>query len=138
MCDPRIVYFSSVTENTKRFVEKVGYFSERIPLRKNDNKLIVDYDYVLIVPTYGGGHEGGAIPKQVIHFLNILQNRSHCKGVIASGNINFGVGYGLAGYIISQKLHIPLLYVFELLGTSEDVKKVREGLVKFWVNNNLT
>lgn len=130
----RLVYFSSVTESTKRFVEKVGYPSERIPLYSKKEFLRVDYDYVLVVPTYGGGDNEGAVPKQVIKFLNDESNRSHCKGVIAGGNTNFGSGYCLAGKIISSKVKVPLLYNFELFGTSADVDKVRLGLREFWNN----
>lgn len=128
----RVVYFSSATENTKRFVDKLGFLAERIPLHKNDQELVVDYDYVLIVPTYGGGSIQGAVPKQVIRFLNNPLNRSHCQGVISSGNTNFGIAYCLAGDIISHKVQVPHLYKFELLGTAEDVKVVQQGLEKFW------
>lgn len=128
----RLVYFSSVTENTLRFVEKVGYPSQRIPILAKDGFLNVDYDYVLVVPTYGGGENRGAVPKQVIKFLNDETNRNHCKGVISAGNTNFGSGYCLAGKIISRKIKVPVLYNFELLGTSADVTKVRDGLKQFW------
>ena len=37
-----VVYFSSTTENTKRFVEKVGLPSARIPLRRVEAPLEVD------------------------------------------------------------------------------------------------
>ena len=129
---PAIVYFSSVTENTKRFVERVGYPSQRIPLRSTDVPLQVDHDYVLVVPTYGGGNVRGAVPKQVIKFLNDETNRSHCRGVISAGNTNFGKAYCIAGDIVSQKVGVPHLYRFELLGTPEDVVKVQEGLKEFW------
>lgn len=128
----RLVYFSSVTENTKRFVEKLGFEAERIPLRPSEPFLHVDYDHVLVVPTYGGGSLAGAVPKQVVKFLNDPGNRSHCRGVIASGNLNFGTAYGIAGDIISRKLGVPYLYQFELLGTREDVLKVSQGLEEFW------
>lgn len=128
----RLIYFSSVTENTKRFVEKVGYPAERIPLRRTDPELYVDYDYVLVTPTYGGGTHKGAVPKQVIKFLNIEENRNHCVGVISSGNINFGEAYLLAGRIIAKKLDTPLLYGFELMGTPNDVDNVRNTLKTNW------
>lgn len=128
----RLVYFSSATENTKRFVEKLGFDVDRIPLRKSDDELLVDYDYVLVVPTYGGGAHKNAVPKQVIKFLNVENNRKHCIGVISSGNTNFGEGYLLAGKVISQKLSVPFLYGFELLGTVEDVEKVQKGLNEYW------
>lgn len=130
--EPRLVYFSSATENTLRFVSKLGCPAERIPLRPKDDFLTVDYDYILVVPTYGGGNMGGAVPKQVIKFLNNEQNRSHCRGVISAGNTNFGKAYCIAGDIIAQKLGVPHLYRFELLGTPQDVSRVQEGLVKFW------
>lgn len=129
---PLLVYFSSTTCNTKRFVEKLGFRSARIPLRANEGFLKVDEPYVLVVPTYGGGAVKGAVPKQVIKFLNDKLNRSHCVGVIASGNTNFGTAFGLAGNIIASKLDVPYMYKYELLGTAEDVAKCQEGLKEFW------
>lgn len=127
-----VVYFSSATENTKRFVEKLGFWAERIPLRATEAPLHVDEPYVLITPTYGGGAVKGAVPKQVIKFLNEEANRSKCLGVISSGNTNFGTAFCLAGDIISAKLRVPHMYKYELLGTPEDVTKVQEGLREFW------
>lgn len=130
--EPRIVFFSSVTENTRKFVDKLGLPSERIPLYGKDKFLEVDYPYVLFIPTYGGGSQKGAVPKQVIKFLNNEQNRNFCTSIINSGNINFGEDYGLAGRIISAKLQVPTLYNFELMGMPEDVVNVREGILNNW------
>ena len=47
-----LVYFSSVSENTHRFVEKLGRPATRIPLH---GRIEVDEPYVLVLPTYGGG-----------------------------------------------------------------------------------
>ncbi|MCF2707489.1 class Ib ribonucleoside-diphosphate reductase assembly flavoprotein NrdI [Arcanobacterium haemolyticum] len=128
----QIVYFSSTTNNTHRFVEKLGMKAQRIPLRAKDEPLRVDEEYVLIVPTYGGGNMKGAVPKQVIKFLNDEHNRSLIRGVISGGNTNFGTAYCVAGDIISAKCHVPHMYKFELLGTPQDAERVREGLEKFW------
>jgi protein involved in ribonucleotide reduction len=127
-----IVYFSSVSENTHRFVEKLGFESRRIPLHSREGALTVDQPYILITPTYGGGEAKGAVPKQVIQFLNDAHNRALIRGVIAAGNTNFGHAYCLAGNIISQKCQVPYLYHFELLGTAEDVTHVRHGVQEFW------
>lgn len=127
----RVVYFSSVSENTHRFVERLGVPATRIPLHGVEG-FQVDEEYVLVVPTYGGGEQKGAVPKQVIKFLNDPHNRGLIRGVIASGNTNFGTGYCLAGDIISAKCQVPVLYKYELLGTAEDADRVREGLRKFW------
>ena len=129
---PLLVYFSSTSENTHRFVGKLGFPAARIPLHPADPPLTVDEEYVLVVPTYGGGNVKGAVPKQVIHFLNDPHNRSLCRGVISSGNTNFGEAYCLAGQIIASKLGVPLLYRYELLGTPTDVARVTEGLDTFW------
>ena len=128
----KVVYFSSATNNTARFVEKLGMEAERIPLRRSDPDLTVDEEYVLIVPTYGGGNNRGAVPKQVIRFLNDEHNRSLIRGVISAGNTNFGQAYCLAGEIVSAKCRVPHMYRFELLGTQEDVAKVKQGLEEFW------
>lgn len=72
------------------------------------------------------------MPRQVIKFLNDAHNRSLIRGVIAAGNTNFGAAYCIAGDIISSKCQVPYLYAFELLGTAEDVERVRDGLGRFW------
>ena len=127
-----IVYFSSATGNTRRFAEKLGFPAQRIPLTVHDEPIIVTEPYVLIVPTYGGGNIRGAVPKQVIRFLNDEHNRSLLRGVISGGNTNFGTAYAIAGDIIAQKTGVPFMYKFVLLGTPADVQKVREGLEEFW------
>ncbi|HAJ17488.1 MULTISPECIES: class Ib ribonucleoside-diphosphate reductase assembly flavoprotein NrdI [Microbacterium] len=133
---PLLVYFSSVSQNTARFIEKLGLRAERIPLFASEPMLLVDEPFVLVTPTYGGGQgrdeERGAVPKQVIRFLNVEQNRTLIRGVIAAGNTNFGDAFCAAGDIISRKCHVPHLYRLELFGTSEDVTRVSEGLERWW------
>ncbi|WP_084073858.1 class Ib ribonucleoside-diphosphate reductase assembly flavoprotein NrdI [Demequina sp. NBRC 110052] len=127
-----LVYFSSTSGNTKRFVEKLGVPAERIPLYPTDAPLKVDEPYVLVVPTYGGGNDKGAVPKQVIKFLNDEHNRSLIRGVITAGNTNFGEAYCIAGDIVAAKCKVPHLYKFELFGTQDDVEAVRNGLDVLW------
>lgn len=129
---PDLVYFSSVSGNTHRFVEKLGRPALRIPLYAKDEPLIVTEPYVLLVPTYGGGPQTRAVPKQVIKFLNNEHNRSLIRGVMAAGNLNFGSGFAIAGDIIARKCQVPFLYRFEVFGTPDDVVAVRKGLEEFW------
>lgn len=133
-----LVYFSSASLNTHRFVERVGRPATRIPLRPRTEGMIqVTRPYVLLVPTYGGGDLAKALPRQVAQFLNIPANRRLLRGVIASGNTNFGTAYCAAGPIIAAKCHVPDMYHFELLGTQDDVVKVRQGLEGFWATTSL-
>lgn len=132
-----IVYFSSVSGNTQRFVEKLGLEAERIPLRPKDDPLHVTKPYVLITPTYGGGHGQGAVPKQVIRFLNDENNRKLIRGVLGAGNTNFGEAYCVAGDIVARKCNVPMLYRFEMFGTEDDVQRVKEGLAEFWQRQTL-
>ena len=128
-----VVYFSSVSENTKRFVDKLGVKTVRIPLKTEEAaEFVHDKDSVLVVPTYGGGNEGGTVPKQVIKFLNNPENRKHIKAVIAGGNTNFGEHFCRAGDVVAQKLGVPVLYRFEITGTPEDVNEVKERLARLW------
>ena len=131
-----IVYFSSTTRNTDRFVRKLDLPAARIPLRKSEEPLRVDTPFVLICPTYGGGasvtgDESRPVPKQVIRFLNDPANRGMLRGVIAAGNLNFGHDFCRAGDVIAAKCGVPYLYRFELMGTPHDVERVREGLAEF-------
>lgn len=92
----------------------------------------VSQPFVLAVPTYGGGEPSGAVPKQVISFLNDPVNRALIRGVITAGNTNFGEHYCLAGRVVSAKCQVPELYRFELLGTGRDIEQVSNGLTRFW------
>ena len=136
-----LVFFSSVSENTRRFVDRLDRPAVRIPLRPRVEGLIrVARPFVLVVPTYGGGERAGAVPKQVISFLNDPANRALIRGVITAGNTNFGEHYCLAGPVISAKCQVPELYRFELLGTQRDIEHVNNGLTRFWeqASDNLT
>lgn len=127
-----IVYFSSASGFTERFVQKLDIPAIKLPLKTSEAELFtVDEEYVLICPTYGANGKD-FVPKQVIKFLNNTENRSLIRGVVSSGNINFMEDYAKAGTIISQKCQVPLLYTFELAGLDNDVKNVREGLNRFW------
>ena len=133
-----VAYFSSASENTARFIKncrlpEAGLNVYRIPLRPKDGPLVVGEPFVIVVPTYGGGDISKALPPQVRRFLNDRGNRQLLRGVIASGNTNFGDAFCAAGDVIAAKCHVPFLYSFELTGTPEDMRKVREGLRDFFL-----
>ncbi|GFZ89947.1 class Ib ribonucleoside-diphosphate reductase assembly flavoprotein NrdI [Nesterenkonia alkaliphila] len=131
----RLIYFSSVSNNTHRFVEKLGLpegEAARLPVHTGAETLTATEPYVLILPTYGANGGRGSVPKQVIKFLNVESNRRLLRGVIGAGNTNFHESYCIAGDIVAAKCNVPHLYRFELMGTPEDVSKVHKGLEEFW------
>ncbi len=124
-----IVYFSNHSGNTKKFAEKIANSPIRIPINWDaENPVIVSEKYVLCVPTYGGGSDKSAIPRQVRNFLNIPENRDLLVGIIGLGNTNFGEHFCKAAEMISAKTGKPVIAKVEIFGTSEDVQRVRDRL----------
>ena len=130
-----IVYFSNHSGNTQRFVEKMGMPATRIPLDWNyENPLEVTQPYVLFVPTYGGGSESSAIPRQVRNFLNLHSNRDNLCGVVGFGNTNFGEHFCKAADMISSKTGVPIVGRVEIFGTDYDIEKIKERLELLYGN----
>ena len=124
-----ILYFSNYSGNTKRFVEKLDNSAVRIPIKwDKDNPVLASREYVIFVPTYGGGSLSGTIPRQVREFLNIPENRERLRGVVGFGNTNFGDHFCKAADLISQKTGVPVIARVEIFGTDDDVNKVQERL----------
>lgn len=130
--EPLLVYYSSPSLNTHRFVEKLGIRARRIPVSMKEAEVLVDEPYVLICPTYADDDGSKAVPKQVIRFLNSPVNRKQMLGVIASGNRNFGAMFAHAGAVIAKKCNVPVLYRFELSGTPDDIQNIQMGVRKLW------
>ncbi len=85
-----------------------------------------------MLPTYGCGNGQGAVPKQVIKFLNDERNRSLIPRCDRRRQHELRRGLRLAGDVIAQKCGVPVLYRFELFGTPDDVHAVTTGLEAFW------
>lgn len=126
-----LVFFSSGSGNTARFVARLGLPALRIPIRPDDPMPAVDAPFVLICPTYADRQGRGAVPKPVIRFLNDSSRRALLRGVIGAGNRNFGATYALAARVIAEKCNVPVLWRFELAGTDTDIQQVRAGLQQF-------
>ena len=127
-----LVYYSSQSGNTVRFVERLSLPAMRIPISPSEPMPEPTEPYILICPSYADGQGRGAVAKQVIHFLNDPKRRAGLRGVIASCNRNFGELFACAGDVITKKCDVPVLYRFELAGTDADIRNVKIGLEKFW------
>lgn len=110
-------------------MEKLNGNSIRIPVNSSSGDIpLVSREYVLFVPTYGGGSESSAIPRQVKRFLNISSNRDLLRGVVGFGNTNFGDNFCKAAELVSRKTGVPVIAKVEIFGTQDDVIKVKERL----------
>ena len=127
-----LVYFSSRSGNTARFVDRLGLPASRIPIAPDAPMPKPRAPFVLITPSYSDGAGRGAVHKQVIRFLNDPDTRHHLRGVIGAGNRNFGAMFALAADVVARKCGVPVLYRFELAGTDTDIARVTEGLERFW------
>lgn len=118
-----IVYWSSRSENTHRFVQKLNIENIRLPI--NCTEVIkVSEPFILILPSYGHT-EDTALPLSVKRFLNDDSNCKYLRGVIGCGNTDFGSKYCIAARTVSKMFNVELLYKLELFGTSVDVENVQ-------------
>lgn len=122
----KIVYFTSGTGNTRRFVNKIGLNSTEITA-----DLILDEPFILFCPTYSNGEGKGAVPKPIINLLNNENNRKHLKAVIGFGNSNFGKMFCIGSEIVAHKCNVPLAYRVELFGNADDVENVKKIIEEY-------
>lgn len=108
----RIILFS-FTGNCRRFLNMTNIPKENI-VELSEIREIFE-EFILITPTIGFGE----VPPQVEEFLN--RNHDYARGVIASGNRNWGKNFANAANIINEKYGIPILMKIELLGNKEDI-----------------
>ena len=80
----------------------------------------VDFDYILITPTFGFGE----VPAAVSKFL--VENYMYLKGVVGSGNKNWGERFANASEIISKEYDVPLLMKIELHGSKKDISEFKK------------
>lgn len=124
-----VVYFSSVSGQTAKFIGKLGLSKTyRLPLRKNDDELLVTAPYVLITPTYGAGKPHRAVPPQVIRFLNNKSNRDLIRGVVAGGNRNYGSYFCYSAEVISSRCNVPILGRFEITGLPGEAEEIKKRI----------
>ena len=112
-----IVY--SLTGNCKRFVDMCE-IPEGDVIYLQDIDYDIDFDYILITPTFGFGE----VPVAVSKFLK--ENYMYLKGVVGSGNKNWGERFANASEIISKEYDVPLLMKIELHGSKKDISEFKK------------
>ncbi len=111
-----MIVYASRTGNVSYIVSKLQ--AESIEITEN---LIMDKPYLLITYT----DHLGEVPQKVSHFL---KSNSHlCRGVVVSGNSNFGHRvFGGAGDKIANAYQIPLVRKLELRGFQADYDTIQQ------------
>lgn len=90
--------------------------------------LTVNEPFVLFTYTTGFGE----VPISSLEFAR--HNSTYLKGVVCSGNLNWGKNYALAGVKLSQLYNVPLLHQFELSGKEKDYNIIIERLKEICLN----
>lgn len=113
-----MIVFASRTGN-------VRYIVSRLQLPNIEIKPNLKMEEPFLIFTYTDGL--GEVPQVVDSFLT--KNKVYCKGVIASGNSNFGHTYFCqAANKISKKLNVPIVRKIELRGFQKDY----DAIIQFY------
>jgi len=111
-----MIVYASRTGNVKYIASKLK--AESIDMFE---VLTVNKPYLLFTYTDGLGD----IPREVAHFLE--HHANYCKGVVVSGNRNFGhTVFGGAGDKIAAAYHIPLVRKLDLRGYQADYDAIQK------------
>ncbi|WPP40692.1 class Ib ribonucleoside-diphosphate reductase assembly flavoprotein NrdI [Paenibacillus hunanensis] len=117
-----LIAYDSKTGNVKRFIGKLKHSS--VQAVQIEEALQLNEPFVLITYTTGFGQ----VPEKVNHFLE--KNHQRLLGVAASGNRNWGDNFGKSADLISERYGVPVVYKFELSGTTGDAQRFVQEVEK--------
>ena len=110
-----MIVYSSRTGNVKFIAKNISDNNVEI-----EDGMMVNEPFILITYT----DLLGEIPKIVSEFMT--KNHGQCKGVVGSGNSNFGHRYFcMAAEKISKLYDIPLIKKVELRGFPKDYDEIK-------------
>lgn len=119
----KVVYFS-ITGQTRRFIKKLDIDDALVyEIKEKYDPVELNSPYILIVPTYDA-----PMTQVVNNFIEFKSNRANLKGVVGSGNRNFGDLFVFTAKDIARDYDVPLLYSYEFNGTTEDVENVKKAV----------
>lgn len=117
-----MIVYASRTGNVRYIIGKLNLPSSEIV-----EDLVIQEPYFLITYTDGLGE----IPNRVENFLLNEDNQLNLKGVIVSGNVNFGDMFCLPAEIISDRYSVPIIRKIDLRGTDEDINEILKQYHKY-------
>lgn len=123
-----VYFYSSASGMVRSFAQRLG--REVFDLSEREVRRSVPAGpWVLLTPSYKTGNvDNDTIPEPVRRFLSSPLARRRLVGVMGSGNRNFGEHYQAACRQIARTSGRPVLFEFELQGTSWDVEEARRIL----------
>ena len=109
-----MIVYASRTGNNRHIVSKLG-----LPNVEIEKGLLVNEPFFLLTYTDGLG----STPSKVVEFMK--DNWRYCKGVIVSGNSNFGKAvFCKAADTLSALYGIPIIRKIELRGFNHDYEHI--------------
>ena len=110
-----MIVYASRTGNVRAIVQKLG-----LPAKELSQVSIVDSPFLLFTYTDGLG----SVPPSVATFM--ASYHSLCKGIIVSGNRNFGHAFfGRAGDLLAERYQLPLVEKLDLRGTAANYEVIQ-------------
>ena len=137
-------YYISLSGNTSSFVQRVSQYIKTTHHREVESLNIkdlkgkatmVDGPFVSFLPTYlegGNGIDTGfqeILTGNLRKFLEYQGNFRYCLGIIGSGNRNFNKQFCLTAFQYAEQFGFPVIDVFELRGTDEDVERISKNIL---------
>ena len=117
-----MILYASRTGNVRAIVQKLD-----LPAKDLSQVSIVNAPFLLFTYTDGLG----SVPPSVATFM--ASNHLHCKGIIVSGNRNFGHAFfGRAGDLLAQQYQLPLIEKLDLRGTAANYEVIQRFYHTIW------
>lgn len=115
-----MIAFASRTGNVRYVVSRL-----QLPSIEVADDVKLTKPFLLFTYTDGLGH----VPQTVAQFME--RNGRLCRGIIVSGNSNFGHAvFGGAGDILARQWQIPLVRKIDMRGFVEDYEAIQRYYAK--------
>lgn len=118
------IYYDSRTGNVERFIRKIATKTGWQCLKISDQLVVLKPGHLITYTT-----KIGEVPESTERFVQA--NHSSILSISSSGNMNWGIYFGLAADKIAERYEIPLLLKFELSGLERDVNAFIEKVNAF-------
>lgn len=118
------IYYDSKTGNVDRFVQKIAAHTGWETQRISEDALVETFGHFITFTT-----RFGEVPTTSAAFME--HNAHFIKSVSSSGNRNWGQNFGKAGDRLAEAYKLPLLFKFELSGTSQEVQHYIKKIINY-------